>query len=186
MMPPGGGGLHQYLNDLNNDPSGSTSNSLEAVVAVATSGGVVPLGNGPLGVPPPPGALESTLTPLHSSLNNNNNMVVSAGPSPSSSISPLHSEALPGVNNPGVGPPQGPNDFIPHTSVALAAAAAAAVSSMASMEAMGFAAAQHQAAHDQGPLHPGLIGPPPYPHQVKLEKGGPGASGDGSPKYISL
>lgn len=89
-------------------------------------------------------------------INNNNNMV-SAGPSPSSSISPLH------CNN-ALQP-----DLIPHTSVALAAAAAAAVSSMASMEAIGF---------DQQQAGPAAAMPP----LPKLEKSGEGSS----PKYISL
>ena len=66
--------------------------------------------------------------PMHSSSLNNNNNMVSAGPSPSSSISPLHCNAT-------------ATDIIPHTtSVATlaAAAAAAAASSMASIEAIGF------------------------------------------------
>ena len=71
---PSVSGLH-YLNDLTE----------------------APLTGGPAGISPlvgaGPGTLVDTaienLTPMHSSLNNNNNMV-SAGPSPSSSISPLH------------------------------------------------------------------------------------------------
>ena len=69
-------GLH-YLNDLCEAPSSG------------------PAAGAPL-VGVGPGTLVETgvenLAPMHSSLNNNNNMV-SAGPSPSSSISPLHNAA---------------------------------------------------------------------------------------------
>ena len=62
---------------------------------------------------------------LHNNMvNNNNNNMVSAGPSPSSSISPstLHCN----------------NDMIPQHTSAVALAAAAAAASMASIEAIGF------------------------------------------------
>ena len=94
--------------------------------------------------------------PMH--CNNNNNMV-SAGPSPSSSIS----------------------DHIPHTSVALAAAAAAAVSSMASIEAMGFID------HHQQMTQISSASPATHKMPMSDKEAAAAANGDGSsPKYISL
>lgn len=97
--------------------------------------------------------------PMH--INNNNNMV-SAGPSPSSSISPLHCNSSSASGGGGHLPAPPGSELLPHTSVALAAAAAAAVSSMASIEAIGFIDQQ--------------------PPQQKLDKN----QSEGSPKYISL
>ena len=122
----GGAGLH-YLNDLSDAVHGT-----QAAAAGTLETGV------------------DNIAPMHSSLNNNNNMV-SAGPSPSSSISPLHSAAC--VTSADLS--------IPHTSVALAAAAAAAVSSMASIEAMGFIDQQQHAKLDKG-ANAGSEGSPKY------------------------
>ena len=75
---PGAGGLNHYLNDLNEAVHNAPPPGLQ--------------GGSCTGVPSSLGTLVETgvdnLAPMHSSLNNNNNMV-SAGPSPSSSISPL-------------------------------------------------------------------------------------------------
>ena len=93
---------------------------------------------------------------MHS--NNNNNMIISAGPSPSScSISPTSASTA------------ATSDILPHTSVALAAAAAAAA--VSSMEAMGFIDHQHMTAN----------------HKMTTAPDKEAANGDGSsPKYISL
>ena len=141
----GGAGLH-YLNDL--------SDAVHGTQAAAGGGG----GGGGLET-----GVDNIAPSMHSNLNNNNINMVSAGPSPSSSISPLHSATSSACHVTSA------DLSIPHTSVALAAAAAAAVSSMASIEAMGFI--DHQQQH------------------AKLDKGNAAAnpgSAQGSPKYISL
>ena len=96
---------------------------------------------------------------MHS--NNNNNMIISAGPSPSScSISPTSASTA------------ATSDILPHTSVALAAAAAAAA--VSSMEAMGFIDHQHMTANHKMTTAPD-------------KEAAAGPNGDGSsPKYISL
>ena len=151
IMAGQGNGI--YLNDLS---------SLAGVVSSEVT-------NSPQPLPPLPPVLDMdglaaasgcTLTgggaPMH--CNNNNNMV-SAGPSPSSSIS----------------------DHIPHTSVALAAAAAAAVSSMASIEAMGFID------HHQQMTVSSSASVATHKMPMSDKEAAAAANGDGSsPKYISL